>query len=112
DMRVAGERSHNVGLRHPQTPTATLNPVQLRNNALATSAAYFSRRFSGGRTVSALLDPRSREPYAVDNSVSVRARDCMTADALTKVVLFAPASTAERVLEHCGAEAFVLQGEM
>jgi hypothetical protein len=35
----------------------------------------------------------------------------MTADALTKVVLFAPASMAERVLDHCGAEAFVLQGE-
>jgi thiamine biosynthesis lipoprotein len=112
DMRVAGEQAHHASLRHPRAPTATINAVQLRNNALATSAAYFSRRLSGSRTVSALLDPRSREPYVVDNSVSVRAGDCMTADALTKVVLFAPASTAERVLEQCGAEAFVLQGEM
>jgi FAD:protein FMN transferase len=112
DMRAAGDQVHHVSLRHPHAPTATTNPVQLRNSALATSAAYFSRRFSGSRTVSALLDPRSREPYVVDNSVSVRARDCMTADALTKVVLFAPASTAERVLDQCGAEAFVLQGEL
>ena len=111
DMRVAGERSHNVGLRHPQAPTATLNAVQLRNSALATSAAYFSLRVSGSRSVSALIEPRTREPHVVNNSVSVRARDCMTADALTKVVLFAPASMAERVLDHCGAEAFVLQGE-
>jgi len=112
DMRVAGERAHQVRLRHPHAPTATLNPVQLRNNALATSAAYFSRRLSGSRPVSALLDPRTREPYLVNNSISVRARDCMTADALTKVVLFAPASTAERVLDQWGAEAFVLQGAM
>jgi FAD:protein FMN transferase len=112
DMRVAGERAHPVNLRHPRALTAIPSAVQLRNNALATSGAYFSRRVSSRRPVSALLDPRTREPYVVNNSVSVRAPTCMTADALTKVVLFAPASIAERVLDECSAEAFVLQGEM
>lgn len=112
DMRVAGERAHHVGLRHPRTPTATLNPLRLRDCALATSAAYFSRRLSDDQQVSALLDPRTHEPYIANNSVSVRAPTCMTADALTKVVLFAPASVAERVLDECGAEALVVQGEM
>lgn len=112
DIRVSGERSHHVGLRHPHALTSTVNPVQLQNSALATSGAYFSRRISGSRPVSALVDPRSREPYVLNNSVSVRAPTCMTADALTKVVLFAPAPLAERVLDECSAEAFVLQGEM
>lgn len=112
DMRAAGQRTHDVSLRHPDAPTATLQMVQLRNNALATSGAYFSRRLSGSRPVSALLDPRTRHPYVVNNSVSVHAPTCMTADALTKVVLFAPSPVAERVLEECSAEAFVLQGEM
>ena len=111
DMRVAGDRTHHVYLRHPQTPTVGVNPLHLRNGALATSAPYFSRRVAGRRQVSALLDPRTREPYLANNSVSVRARSCMAADALTKIVLFAPAGVAERALDECGAEAFVLQGE-
>lgn len=111
DLRVTGDRTHHVYLRHPQTPTVRVNPLHLRNSALASSAPYFSRRLAGTRQVSALLDPRTREPYVVNNSVSVRAKSCMAADALTKVVLFAPASIAERVLDECEAEAFVLQGE-
>ncbi len=111
DMRVAGDRTHHVHLRHPQTPTVGINLLQLRNDALASSAPYFSRRAAASGRVSALLDPRTREPYVGNNSVSVRARSCMAADALTKVVLFAPASIAERALDECGAEAFVLQGE-
>ena len=43
-------------------------------------------------------------------AVSIRADDCMTADALTKIVLFAPRETAERMLDEFRAEAFVLQG--
>jgi len=112
DMRVASTRTHYVHLRHPQTPAAAVNPIPLRNGALASSAPYFSRRASGRRQTSALLDPRTREPYVVNNSVSVRAQTCMAADALTKVVLFAPVPIAERILDECDAEAFVLQGEM
>jgi len=111
DMRVAGDRTHAVYLRHPQAPTVGVNPLGLRNRALASSAPYFSQRLAGARHVSALLDPRSRQPYALNNSVSVRAKSCMAADALTKVVLFAPGSIAERVLDEFGAHAFVLQGE-
>jgi thiamine biosynthesis lipoprotein len=109
DLRVAGIRPHEVCLRHPQAPITAVNPLQLRNGALASSAAYFSRRLSGSRHVSALLDPRTREPYVGNDAVSIRAADCMTADALTKVVLFAPTSIAERVLDECGAEALVLR---
>jgi FAD:protein FMN transferase len=111
DMRVAGMRTHRVYLRDPRAPMGTLNPIDLRNSALATSAPCFSRRVLKGRPVSALLDPRTREPYVVNNSISVRAGNCMTADALTKIVLFAPGSIAERALEECGAQACVLQGE-
>jgi thiamine biosynthesis lipoprotein len=109
DMRVAGNRTDRVCLRHPDAPTASVEVLQLRNAALASSGAYFSRRLSGSRQVSALLDPRTREPHLANDGISIRAADCMTADALTKVVLFAPRTIAERVLDECGAEAFVLQ---
>jgi len=102
DLRVAGTRVHEICLRHPQAPTVGVNPLQLRNGALASSGAYFSP---------ALLEPRTQEPYTGSDAVSVRAGDCMTADALTKVVLFAPTSIAERALDECGAEAFVLRAQ-
>ncbi len=111
DIRVAGTRSHEVCLRHPQAPTSAVNPLQLRNGALASSAAYFSRRSSGNRHVSALLDPRTQAPYVGNDTVSIRADDCMTADALTKIVLFAPTWITERVLDELGAEAFILRPE-
>jgi FAD:protein FMN transferase len=111
DLRVAGTRTHEICLRHPQAPTVAVNPLQLRNRALASSAAYFSRRKSGSREVSALLDPKTQEPYVGNDTVSIRAEDCMTADALTKIVLFAPTRIAERVLDECDAEAFILRAQ-
>jgi thiamine biosynthesis lipoprotein len=80
----------------------------VREAALATSAAYYSRRRLATGEVSALLDPRSALPYLGYDSVSVRAADCMSADALTKVVLFALPAFAERALAACSAQAYVL----
>ena len=77
----------------------------MQNAALATSAAYFSQRGAA----SALINPRSGTPYLGERSVSVRASDCMAADALTKVVLFAPESVACACLEAYAAQAYILQ---
>ena len=108
DLRIAGPQPRSIQLRHPQTPTRPAHAVTLQNASIATSAAYYSRRVAQGREVSALIDSRSGEPYVGDRSVSVRAHECMTADALTKVVLFADAGIAERCLSACHAEAYVL----
>jgi thiamine biosynthesis lipoprotein len=107
DMRVAGSREHTIRVRHPQAPHLSAAALTLSNAALATSAAYYSRRRAPAGEISALLDPRSARPYVASGCVSVRADHCMTADALTKVVLFAPPRLAERALAACGAQAFV-----
>jgi FAD:protein FMN transferase len=78
DLRVAGAREHCAAIRHPQHAHAVAHALWLRNEALATSC--------DGR-----------------DSVSVRAATCMTADALTKVALFAPPEAAEAVFESCRA---------
>jgi thiamine biosynthesis lipoprotein len=109
DLRASGARTHRVWVRHPLVPFAAGHELELTGAALATSAAYFSRRRLGSQEVSALLDPRSGRPYLNEASVSVRAPDCMSADALTKVVLFAPESVAQRTLAACGAQAIILQ---
>jgi thiamine biosynthesis lipoprotein len=108
DLRVAGERVHEVQLRHPAAPGDMGHALELKDAALATSAAYFSGKRLAARQVSALIDPRSGEPQVAVHSVSVRACDCMTADALTKVLMFAPAALAEQALAACDAQALVL----
>ena len=108
DLRVAGPESHDVRLRHPSSPSTSAHTAALRNAALATSAGYFSRRARVTGVVSALVNPCDGTPYLGEHSVSVRAGNCMTADALTKVVLFAPAAIAETVLDEFDAEAYVI----
>lgn len=111
DLRVAGEAAERIAVRHPGSPGLVAHTLELREAALATSSACYSRCRVAGVEVSALLDPKSRGAYLGTDSVSVRAADCMTADALTKIVLFADRATAERALRVCGARALVLQAD-
>ena len=85
-----------------------VNPISLRNAALATSSPCFTRRQWRGRTVSHLINPVNRRAVAENVSVSVRAGECWLADALTKVVLNADPTTARRLLETHHAEALIL----
>jgi len=109
DLRAFGARSWSVGLRHPQSPAHSAHRLELCDEALATSAIYYSRRAAGTAEVSPLLDPRSGWPWLGTASVSVRAPDCLHADALTKVVLFAAPELAEQALTQHGALAYVQQ---
>lgn len=111
DLRVAGEEAETIALRSPQLPAFMAHTVVLREAALATSSACYSRRRVADAEVSALLDPASRAPYLGGASVSVRAADCMSADALTKIVLFAAPQTAERALREFRARALVLRAD-
>jgi thiamine biosynthesis lipoprotein len=111
DLRVAGPRAHEIWLRHPAAPERAMHPIRLKDAALATSGAYYSRQRGSSADVSALVDPETRTPCLSPGSVSVRAANCLSADALTKVVLFADARVAERALGACEAVAFVLPGE-
>jgi len=107
DLRTFGPRAQTVSLRHPQDPARLAQQIVLGDAALASSASYYSRRRRGNEELSALLDPRSGQPYLERAAVSVRAADCLSADALTKVVLFAPAALSEQVLAAYGACAYV-----
>jgi thiamine biosynthesis lipoprotein len=111
DLRVVGDEAETIALRSPQAPGLVVHTIVLRDAALATSSACYSRRRVAGVEVSALLNPGSRTPYLAAGSVSVRAADCISADALTKVVLFADPQTAEQALKACRAQALVLQAD-
>jgi thiamine biosynthesis lipoprotein len=109
DLRVAGPDAFEVGVRDPRAPGDIAHTLWLQHGALATSAAYESRReLPQDEQVCALVDVRTGQTYRGHGSISVRAGSCMDADALTKIVLFAPPALAEQVLSHCDARAFAL----
>jgi thiamine biosynthesis lipoprotein len=81
----------------------------LRESSLATSALYYQKRARGEGT--SFVDGRTRQSLAKNISVSVCAPDCMTADALTKIVIFMP-DKASAILDRHQAKAFILRGNI
>lgn len=89
DLRLFGDEEEPVYVRDPRAPGTFVCLGSIRNAGIATSAGYFS--------VSPLIDPRTRCEVRSHASASVIANDCMTADALTKPCLLAPARAIEYV---------------
>ena len=107
DLRTFGSHPLPIQVRHPRIPGNLLPLTDLQDEALATSAIYFSRARWRGQWISALLNGRSRSPCTGSQSVSVLAPDCMTADALTKIVM-ANADGCVDLLAACKARAFIV----
>jgi thiamine biosynthesis lipoprotein len=86
DLRVLGDVEEAIHVRDPRNPAQLHFLGSLRDGAVATSGSYFSKELASLPNVSALVNPRSGLPLVSDHSYSVIAPDCMTADALTKVL--------------------------
>jgi thiamine biosynthesis lipoprotein len=107
DLRVFGPATSTIHLRHPVNPAILASTVRIHNSALATSSPCFTEKNWKGRRVSHLVDAVRQKAITGAVSVSVRARECWLADALTKVVLSAP-ELAKKLLKKYDAEAFLL----
>lgn len=77
DLRIFGGAAQPIRVRLPREPRLSLPLASARNRAFATSGAYF-----GGR----LIDGRTGVTLCAGYSITVSARSCMIADALTKAV--------------------------
>jgi thiamine biosynthesis lipoprotein len=100
DIRVFGSIARTIHLRNPMSPARFLGVLRLRDRAIATSATYFAP--------GALIDGQTRRTMTDQVSVTVAARDCMTADALTKIV-FALREKAASLLARHRADALLLE---
>lgn len=109
DGRDFGRQAQTLHVRHPARPT-TLVPLLRWAGAVATSAAYFSRRRRQGRSITPLIQPHSGQSCDGNRSVTVLAAECMSADALTKVIHADPVRGAA-LLAHYGARALVLEAQ-
>ncbi len=104
DVRVFGSTSRDIHLRDPSKPEFAAGLIRARDKAVATSATYFSTR--AGRTH--LVHGQTRRALISQFSVTVAASDCMTADALTKIV-FALREKAAPILARHSADALLIE---
>ncbi len=81
DLRVFGPDAEPIWIRHPAALDCGVWVGNLRNGACATSANYLDQRGRGR-----LRNPARGRLWIGRGSVSVQARTCVMADALTKVV--------------------------
>lgn len=107
DLRAFGQQTFAVVVRDPRMLTRVGRTLELRNQALASSACYFSRRDIDGVPHSALVDGANGQPVVVDTSASVLAPSCMLADGLTKIVM-ASGDADHPVLARFDATAFII----
>lgn len=108
DLRLFGPAWQPLYVRHPAAPTQLVPVTELRAGAAATSAGYFTARRVHGVCVTPHIHPHRRQALAPACSVTVLAPDCLTADALTKIVL-ADRAAARPLLARFAARAIVLE---
>lgn len=108
DLALFAPAPEDVHVRHPQQLATLLRVLQIQSGAVATSVGYYQACRHEGRWVTPLVNPRTRECLCLNDSISVVAKDCMTADALTKVVAADLPGAPER-LQRLGAQAIRLE---
>lgn len=107
DLRAFGPQPVQVHLRHPAQPQMFADKIEISDSPLATSSPCFTEKDWRGSRVSHLVNSIHKTAIAGAISVSVRAKECWLADALTKVVFSAP-DRAQHLLAKYRAESFVV----
>lgn len=107
DLRIFGTPEERVHIRTGGPQSIVVPLVAVTDGAVATSAYGGQRRYIGGRWATPLIDPVGRTPRMSTRTVSVIAADCMTADALTKVVALQGVASSQ-LLAAYGASAAIL----
>lgn len=108
DLRVFGPEATLVSIRHPFDPGLRAKTIAVRDGSIATSIAQNGRADFANQ--SPFFDGRTGTPVLSKISATVCARDCMTADALTKIAL-AMRHEARPILRKHQARAFLFSGE-
>ena len=87
DLRVFGDTFFPIQIRSPELPEELIEIGSLENGAIATSSLYFAKR---DRRQSHIINPLTRNPSKMHvdilGSYSILAKECIYADALTKVL--------------------------
>lgn len=110
DLAAFGPNSHSVYIRDPGSPHRLLGPVELKDEALASSGTHHDPFRGAGVLDPTIIDPRTGEPAHSVRGASVLAASCMIADALTKVIMI-ESEAAAALLREYGAMALMITND-
>ncbi len=110
DLRVHGMKQSAVLIRDPLQPRARHYSTVMLRPALATSAAYFSRKRIGAACVNPIVHPRTANPSAAKPVYQVFAPTGTEADAPTKAALARSSSIWNSLLKARDSLALFLNG--
>ena len=105
DLRVKTRKPQEIWLRDPFQADRFWPGGISKEGAFASSGGREAVRESHEGKATPLAAPGAGRFEKVLPGVTVAAGECALADALTKVVLLAPAATAQKTLDHFGAQA-------
>jgi thiamine biosynthesis lipoprotein len=100
DLRMFGS-PRPVHIRHPEDASKAFFVGMLADVAVATSSGVYAQT-NTGRALDPVVDPRQRALRNWNCGITVMAPNCMAADALTKVIRFAPRRAAKMLTRHGG----------
>ena len=109
DLAAFGLDATEIALRDPRDPPRIMAHLEIRCEALASSGRQvdpFECRETGH---TAVIDPRTSRPADAAGGATVCAGRCMTADALTKVVMIGGEAAAAVLAEYGAKAMFVAQ---
>ena len=106
DLRI-GKSTQKISIRNPKNLGSTICETEICDGALATSAGYFSYQEIGGKKIFPIFQPRIGALEYRDESVSVFAKNCMIADALTKIVMIKKENS-QKILDKFDAKAMLV----
>jgi thiamine biosynthesis lipoprotein len=109
DLKRFGDARESVELRHAASAMHLLPAIELGNGAVASSVVDRATDHRGRHLRTAHVNPRNGRSMRARRAVSVIADTCMTADALTKVVL-ADVRVGQRLLRAHAASACLSDG--
>lgn len=105
DIRVQGNGAEPIRLA-AQSSENTMPVLELADGSVASSSGHLQRRRRGAQFFGPHVDGIERCPAPTDRFACVLADDCITADALTKVVMAQGMQSAD-LLRRFGASAFL-----
>ena len=86
-----------IGIRDPESPSALLGSIEMRDHCVATSGNYERYVIIGGRQYTHIMDPRTGTPVSDVLSVTVVTPRGADSDAMSTAVFVAGEKLAEKV---------------
>jgi thiamine biosynthesis lipoprotein len=109
DLAAFGPDAALVSLRDPRDPRRIMAHVEITDEALASSGRQFDPFECSQTADTAVIDPGTLRPARAAAGATVRARRCMVADALTKIVMIAGEAAAPVLADYGASAVFVSQ---